>query len=156
MEGDVVKVSATTDTPQTGTCAYTFTLGNSRVQKTNTITNSRTCAVNVPLSAFPKNGDWYFELHFASHDGTVTGEGGGMVITVNPKPRIISFTNGEGYKTAAWCAYPTPYRRLKPEQCTYQFSLNGTVRVVKTTQITNSRVCSASIPVSEFPKSFYP
>jgi cytoskeletal protein RodZ len=37
--------------------------------------------------------------------------------------------------------------------CKFTFSLNGTIRVEKTTQISGSKTCSVIIPKSEFPKS---
>jgi Tfp pilus assembly protein PilV len=153
LEGETVKVSATTTDPQTGTCTYKFTLGNSKVQKTNSIVNSRTCSIGVPLSEFPKNGNWYFELSFVSKDGKVTGKGGGITITINPQPRTISFIKGGGGQSGDVVSVSGTLSENQSGTCTYRFSLNGTVRVEKTTSISGLQTCSINIPVSEFPKS---
>lgn len=83
FDGDNVMVSETTTDPQTGTCEYLFTLGNSRVEKSSTISNSRTCSITIPGSAFPKSGNWFYSLTFNSTEEFSVGSGGGYEITVN-------------------------------------------------------------------------
>lgn len=153
LEGETVKVSATTANPQTGTCRYTFALGNSKIEKKNTIKDSRTCAISVPLSAFPKNGDWSFVLYFTSNDGKVTGKGGGYTIPINPQPRKISFIKGGGGQSGKTVSVSGTLSEDHSGTCTYSFSLNGTVRVKKSAENSSLRYCSLSIPTSEFPKS---
>ncbi len=82
-DGTNVVISETSAAAHTGTCNYLFTLGNSRVEKSSTINNSRTCSITIPGSAFPKSGNWDYTLTFNGTTDYVVGNGGGWAIEIN-------------------------------------------------------------------------
>lgn len=148
----IVSVSQSTSSPQTGTCTYIFTLGNSSVEKSNTIHNSKKCKIDIPVAAFPKSGEWAFNMKFSSTDGTIYGTGGGFPVTVDPQPRTISFRKGgktslNGGKVNVSATMSEAHTGT----CTYTFSMNGSVKVKETRKIHNSKTCSAKIAKTEFP-----
>ncbi len=69
------------------------------------------------------------------------------------QPRTIQFTKGGGDQQGDVVSVSSNLSESQSGTCTYTFSLNGTVRVQKTNVINGSKVCSISIPVSDFPKS---
>lgn len=152
-DNQTVSVSQSTSSPQTGTCTYIFTLGNSRVEKSNTIHSSNQCRIDVPISAFPKSGEWTFNLEFNSRDGNVYGTGGGFSVTVDPQPRTISFRKGGAGQSGDAVNVSGTMSEAHSGTCTYTFSLNGSVRVKETTKIYNSKTCSTSIATKRFRKS---
>ncbi len=148
-----VSVSEAARSRHTGTCMYTFTLGNSEVQRSNTIHNSNTCSIDIPISAFPKSGDWMLDLTFTSEDGRTHGSGGGYAITVNPQPRTIEFTKGGASydKSKEVVSASSTLSEAHSGTCTYTFLLNGDIEVQETNHITDAKTCRITIPRSKFP-----
>jgi hypothetical protein len=153
LQGDYVSVSQTSTDAHTGTCTFNFSLGNSKVTRSNKITNSRTCSIDIPASSYPKNGIWYFSLAFSSTDGSVAGTGGGFNISVNPKPTEVGFVKGglnaDDDSVNVSLSMPSAYTG----QCVYSFNLNGVERINERNNISNSKTCSIEVAKSRFPKS---
>lgn len=74
--------------------------------------------------------------------------------TETKKPREILFVKGGGgLDEGNVVDFAHIMQEAHTGTCTFKFSLNGTVRVKKTTHINNSKSCHLVVPVSEFPKS---
>lgn len=153
LQGSTVVVNLTANAALNGTCFYSFTLGNSVVNKSNDVAGSNSCAINIPLSAFSKSGNWRLSLTYVSSDGKTKGIGGGFDVTVMPEVRTINFTKGGASQNDSVVVASSNLSEAQTGTCTFTFSLNGSVRVSKTAAISNSNKCSIEIPVAEFPKS---
>ncbi len=153
QHGEKVIVSGSSSDPHTGTCKHTFTLGNLKVVKTNTISSSRTCYFAVPRSSFLQAGNWYYRLTFISSDGLTKGTGGGFEIAITPPTRTIQFVKGGGDQQGEKVIVSANLSEAQSGICTFNFLLNGTTRVTKTSILSSDRTCYIAIPTSEFPKS---
>lgn len=84
QQGTVVHISANLSESQQGTCTYTFSLdGSVRVTQTSAVSNGNQCAIDVPVSAFPKSATYSFALKFVSSDGLVSATQSAYDIDVN-------------------------------------------------------------------------
>lgn len=153
LQDTTVVISLTADSTLNGTCTYMFSLGNSSFSKSNTATNTQTCAINIPLSAFVKSGNWYFKLSYVSSDGNTKGTGGGFEIAIMPEVREISFKKGGAGQSETVVNASSDMSETQSGTCTFKFSLGGVVKVSKTTTISGTNRCSTEIPVSEFPQN---
>lgn len=72
-----------------------------------------------------------------------------------PQKRVIAFTKGGGGQQDSIVRVSANLSETQQGTCTYRFSLNGTVRVERTSNVTNSNQCFLDIPVSAFPKSAF-
>ncbi len=153
LQGSTVVIALTANATLNGTCTYTLTLGNSTITQSNSAKNTTVCAINIPVSTFPKSGNWFFSLTYKSVDGNTSGIGGGFDITIVPEVREINFTKGGAGLNGAVVSASGNLSENQSGICTYTFSLNGTVRVSKTTTISNSNRCAIDIPIGDFPKS---
>lgn len=152
LQGSVVVVSLTASAPLNGSCYYNFTLGNSVVNQQNSVSGSA-CAINIPLSTFVKSGNWILNVKYVSSDSLTQGSVGGIVVKIVPEVRTISFTKGGAGQNGTIVSASSNLSESQSGTCTFVFSLNGTVRVSKTTSISNSNQCAVDIALSEFPKS---
>lgn len=152
LQGSIVVVSLTSDSNLNGTCNYSFSLGNSTVNQSNNA-SGRTCAINIPLSSFVKSGKWRLNVAYYSSNGQVTGKSGEFEVDIMPEVKEIYFTKGGAGQNGSVVSASSNMSETQTGTCTFSFSLNGSVRVTKTTSITNSNQCAIEIPVSEFPKS---
>lgn len=152
LQGSTVSASFTASADLSGTCYFTFILGNSQVTQ-NSKSSGRTCAISLPLSSFAKSGNWILSLKYVSTDNYTQGSIGNIEVSIVPEVRTISFTKGGAGKNIDVISANGYLSESQSGICTFTFSLNGTVRVNKTVTISNSNKCSIDIPISEFPKS---
>ena len=73
--------------------------------------------------------------------------------TPTPQKRVISFTKGGGGQQGDVMHMSANLSESQQGTCTYQFSLDGNVRVEQTSSVTNANQCASDVPVSKFPKS---
>lgn len=87
-----------------------------------------------------------------SDSSSSSGSGSGSSAPV-PQTRSVSFVKGGDNLDGGVLTVSSNLSANETGTCTFKFSLNGTVRVERTSQITNSKVCAIEIPQSAFPKS---
>lgn len=143
-----VDVSVSMDGAHTGTCTYTFTLGNTTVVQTDSITNSKVCDIDVPVEFFPKNGTYAVGVAFESNDGSVTASVGGFSVDVTPAQ--FNFTKGGGSFDGTNVVISETSALGHTGTCDYIFT-KGSQRVERSNNITNSRTCAINIPGTDFP-----
>lgn len=82
-EGDTVTMTHIMTEAHSGTCSFVFKLnGTVRVQKTTQITSSKSCAISIPKSEFPKSATYNVEVSFKSNDGSVYADLGPYDLTI--------------------------------------------------------------------------
>lgn len=84
---------------------------------------------------------------------TPSTDQGGAQTTEPKQPRQIFFVKGGNSADGDWVEVVDVMTEAHSGTCKYTFSLNGTVRVRKSVQISSTKTCSVNIPKSEFPKS---
>lgn len=75
--------------------------------------------------------------------------------TPAPQKRAISFTKGGGGQQDTVVRVSANLSEAQQGTCTYKFALNGSVRVERTSSVSNSNQCFLDVPVSAFPKSAF-
>jgi|GEM_PF-2978339 len=153
-----VTISSTANEKLNGTCTYIFKLGNSQVTESVKVSNSQTCNLTIPVSKFPKNGEWQYTMTYKSNDGTTTGgtTNPGIIYLYAEEPRAISFSKGGATDSVSESSPFTASFRLSesPQSGTCEhwfYGFNSGSQLTKKTQISNGDKCEITIPVSDFP-----
>ena len=148
--GRTVDISSTMSGAYSGTCTYTFTLGNTSVSESNQINNSNTCARTVQYTLFPKSGQYQAAISFVSFDGSVTADIDGL--SVNIVPEEFSFTKGGGNWDGDNVFVSQTSADPHTGTCTFIFT-NGSSTVETSTTISNSKTCETTVPGTSFPNT---
>jgi hypothetical protein len=153
-----VTVSSTASEKLNGTCTYLFKLGNSQVTESVKVNNSQTCSINIPISRFPKNGEWQYTMTYKSNDGITTGGSAnpGIIYLYAEEPRAISFSKGGATDSVSESSpFNASFKLSESPQsgtCEHWFyGYNSGSQLTKTTQISNGDKCEITIPVADFP-----
>ncbi len=147
VQGTNVVISLTASGELNGQCSFVFTLGNSKVEKSNSA-DTKSCNLTTSVNEFSKTGAWNYVATYKSNDGTISFSSNG---TINIFPEEFFFTKGGRNFDGSSATFADISAEPHTGICNYTFSL-GNYEFSESSMITNSRTCDITIPGSEFPE----